>query len=389
MLTGKLWPAHLNILPNELLSSWLFRLSLANGLKLHIFAKQAFPGIEIWNRDIDKSASDSLITLLASHTGKTIIEIKGTTLQPYEGYLFERHISKSHSKWIMPLGIYHRIHRHYGLVFCPICLREDTVSYFRRHWRLAFSVVCEKHGVQLLDRCPKCQATIAFHRNDFKDRNYVTAASITECHNCGFDLINSPIKYEDNIILEKFIYSLQWILRNGYLIINKQVVYGHHYFDVLHQLFKLLTLDKYGLKLRNVIEDQINIKKDLIILDKIRNIEILPIKERNYTLSLLSWLMDEWPNRFITACKEAGLSKSRIEKDMNSIPYWFKLNTDQLIQKLYSPSCDEINAVINYLNKQGIDINKRLIIKTLGLSDSKLVNNNSTSYILNNMPSDL
>jgi len=386
MFTRKLWPAHPNILPNELLSSWLMRLSLANGLKLHIFAKLAFPGIEVWNRDIDKSASDELIRLLGMYTGKKEGEVIITTLKSYEGYLYERHTSNTHSKWIMPLGIYHRIRRHYGLVFCPICLREDKTPYFRRHWRLSFSVVCEKHGIRMLDKCPECEAVIAFHRHDFKDRNYITTSRITECYNCRFDLISSPLQIEEDNNLTKFIFSLQWILRCGYIVINKKFIYGHLYFGVLHQLLKLITLDKHGKKLRNVIEDKMHIERTDNNFEEYRLIERLPLQERRHAFRLLSWLLEDWPNNFISACKNANLTKSRIDKDMVTIPYWFDYQISSLKKSTYIPTNAEINSIIQFLKNNNLDINKSIVSKTLGLTDSKIVsdyfNNINHSNIL-------
>ena len=54
-LSGTLWPAHPKPLPDELLSSWMVRIAGQHGLKLHTFASAVWPGISIWNRDIDRS----------------------------------------------------------------------------------------------------------------------------------------------------------------------------------------------------------------------------------------------------------------------------------------------------------------------------------------------
>ena len=37
-LSGRLWPAHVKPQQDELLSSWLVRLAMAHGVKLHTFS---------------------------------------------------------------------------------------------------------------------------------------------------------------------------------------------------------------------------------------------------------------------------------------------------------------------------------------------------------------
>lgn len=40
--------------------------------------------------------------------------------------------------------------------YCPMCLEEDTVPYLRITWRLATTVICDKHKIAMQDRCPHC-----------------------------------------------------------------------------------------------------------------------------------------------------------------------------------------------------------------------------------------
>ncbi|ALR16072.1 TniQ family protein [Vibrio natriegens] len=58
---------------------------------------------------------------------------------------------------------------------CPSCLSE--ASYIRQHWHLIPHQVCEKHGCELIHRCPECYALL----------EYQSIESITQCE-CGFHL---------------------------------------------------------------------------------------------------------------------------------------------------------------------------------------------------------
>ena len=322
MLSGNILPVHPIIKKDELFSSWLVRLAMGNSIKQQTFMKLILPGFEIWNRDINRCPNIELLKLLAQKTGQRLDTIIQSTLQSYEGILFERFIN-GHTPWIMPVKVYHRTHLSYGLVYCPLCLQEDTIPYFRKHWRLSFSVICEKHHIKLKDRCPQCEAVIDFHRNDFKDRNYFTKASITECHNCGFDLRKTIPEKEENDLLIQLMSFFHTVSRQGYIQIDGIPIYSLLIFHVFHQLFKLLTLDKYGIKLRSFVENEIKLPIDKNDYNNYKVCEILPIQTRRHALILSAWLFKEWPIRFVEACQKTHLTKSRVTKDMKNIPYWF------------------------------------------------------------------
>jgi hypothetical protein len=124
-LSGGFWPAHLQPKPDELLSSWIVRLAIAHGQKLHTFCSITWPRKSIWNRDIDKSADVEIVRVLSRKTATHIKRAWATTLASYEGVLYEKHTRFGPAAWIMPVGIYHRKRMQFGLQYCPICLAED------------------------------------------------------------------------------------------------------------------------------------------------------------------------------------------------------------------------------------------------------------------------
>jgi hypothetical protein len=199
MIFGKLLPMHPKPLEDELLSSWWFRLARANFEKLHTFTGFIAPKVAVWNRDIDRSATLEMLEVLATKTGTPLERVKGTTLGNYEGKLFQEFGANGSWRWIMPVGVYHRTRRNYGLQYCPLCLREDPIPYFRRIWRLSFVTVCPRHWLPLHDRCPKCNAPVVFHRRDFNmPRDVLPDHSITLCQNCEMDLRDVKCELRDD-----------------------------------------------------------------------------------------------------------------------------------------------------------------------------------------------
>lgn len=370
-----IWPVHPQILPDELLSSWLMRIASGNGLKLHSFTHRAFPNVSIWNRDIDKTVSDNVLSILSKRSGRPFKEVFQTTLKSYEGYLAETVID-SKTKWILPLGIYHRTHKRKGLCFCPLCLAEDNIPYFRRLWRLGFSVVCTKHSVWMLDACPNCNMPIAFHRNDFEHKYNPTEKGMNICYNCEFDLRSSNITKETDSLFLEFLINIEKALVEGYIILDNKPIYSHLYFNVLFQMLKLITINKHGLKLRTLLEKRLKSIPEILLNQQIRFVDDLPMQERRYSLRIISYLFKNWPNNFIKLCNEAQLSKSRLDKDISDIPYWFSnVLYKKLDESFYSPSNQEIKAAHYHLKKTNKTISRKALLDIMGFKDSKIISN--------------
>lgn len=62
---------------------------------------------------------------------------------------------------------------------CPLCLKEE--SFHRSFWSLNYVCACPKHGVQLIDHCPRCGNEQRLNR-----------CKVHECE-CGFDLRRVPV----------------------------------------------------------------------------------------------------------------------------------------------------------------------------------------------------
>jgi len=46
---------------------------------------------------------------------------------------------------------------------CARCLEEDPVPHIRAHWRLAYTVFCERHREALIDHCHACSSRISLN----------------------------------------------------------------------------------------------------------------------------------------------------------------------------------------------------------------------------------
>jgi len=329
-LSGKFWPAYSKPQEDELLSSWLVRLAMAHGLKLHTFSSLAWPHKHIWNRDIDKSADESLLHVLSEKTPVPLDRVRDTTLSTYEGVLYERHNPFGNKFWIMPVSVYHCIRRNFGLQFCPYCLAEDKEPYFRRRWRLAFVVVCLQHKVGLRDRCPRCGEPVNFHRDELGFRRKLVVTSMTLCHLCKFDFRKLATEMEfENTQAETREVEIQEKLSDamskGWAAINgREAVYSHLYFRVLHQLMRILATGRQSRDLRAALSAKCGLPLFTPVFTRYsRDIERLDVCARRGLLMLAWHLLENWPQRFVEFYKENRVWSSTLLRDMRGVPFWY------------------------------------------------------------------
>ncbi|MEY9643995.1 Zn ribbon nucleic-acid-binding protein [Bradyrhizobium elkanii] len=164
------WPAAVDPQPDELLSSWLHRLAIANGV-----APQAFAGVlglcgGMWSARLDLRLLQDLAAWLGARTDVAPEAISAMAMS--DGALVPL--------WL-PLRETARRSRSTWIQYCPLCLADDRAPYFRRSWRLASRISCFTHSCGLRDRCPACRAGIAPFAQTELVPQYV-------CVRCGFDL---------------------------------------------------------------------------------------------------------------------------------------------------------------------------------------------------------
>lgn len=152
---GHRWPVDVRPAPGELLSSWLHRLAHAIGVPPRYFGAVLGVAGETWSAQLDRHLPDAVRRLLLDHTSICPDEIDGLCLaySPLSTLGLRLRTRPQHAGTSTAQSCW--------LQFCPSCLREDEVPYFRRSWILATRVSCFRHGCRLRDRCPSCGQGLA------------------------------------------------------------------------------------------------------------------------------------------------------------------------------------------------------------------------------------
>jgi hypothetical protein len=382
-LSGKLWPAHIKPQSDELLSSWLVRLAMEHGIKLHTFCSLAWPRKQIWNRDIDRSADAELLRTLSDKTATSIERVRATTLAAYESVLYEEHKNLGPAAWLTPVGIYHRTHTKCGLQFCPRCLAEDKEPYYRRKWRLAFMVACENHYIVLHDRCPRCHEAVNFHRDELGNFRKFAAESLTTCNHCGLDLrradeVAPPVSV--TLPEVRFAADLLSAIDTGFAQVSESVViHSHLYFAVLRQMMKVMAMrDRRIDKLRRALSNTFSLTPYTPPALRSRpDVQELGTTDRRQLLMLARCLLEEWPGRFIEFSRKYKVWSSlwlrnfepNAHERPRTAPFWFwSVVHEHLYRAKYRPSETETSAAISYLKHSGTVLNKSALSRLLGVA---------------------
>lgn len=72
--------------------------------------------------------------------------------------------------------------------YCPECLRNDEIPYYRKAWRLTFNYVCTEHGLLLQEKCPVCDQEIDIEQQRNVAVNERPAMTMRYCQRCGAEL---------------------------------------------------------------------------------------------------------------------------------------------------------------------------------------------------------
>jgi hypothetical protein len=330
ILTGELWPAHPHPYRDELLSSWLVRVAHANGLKVQTFCAQEFGNDhQLWNRDIDRLAPAWLIERMSAKTGTPLTRVWETTLLGYEGKLYDKYHPAGQLRWILPLQIYHRKRRGYGLQFCPKCLVEECEPYYRRSWRVALYTFCPKHDVMLGDRCPSCGNGVAFHRLELGKPNLIDGPSLQCCWFCGFDLCSAPAAPVNRWNERTF---LSW--SRALCLIDKGAAdsagFDYSKLAVLHQFCALMVSMRCAPKLMMYVQEKTNQPPIPLVKRRIA-FEQRSLVERHHVVGLSWWLISRWPSRLRAAWKHKVVRYNVLGKDFDVAPEWYLAEVKRLI----------------------------------------------------------
>lgn len=338
----------------EIFSSWFARCAYAHKTHPRTFWHLHFPKdkfIYTLSENIDASVSDEILQILSIKTTFSFSKLRNMTMKSYDGFLQEEIISNGNNKFLT------------NYRFCPKCLQEDKIPYFKKEHRVIFSTFCKKHKCYLLDKCPKCKASISILKMFENELTYEF------CSNCGFELTNSDVKYVKNESRYKLNWKLINIMEKGYIQLCDYYIYSFLFFEVISHISKLILSSK---KITiNGIENKIlkKISKKDFLSSKTFFSQI-SIKEQYILFSIILSIFEKFPKKLELFMTQNRLSNFEMVRDIKVVPYWYEKSVNEISPKIVylarMVTKEEILNGIKYLRKRNILVNQANLTKILG-----------------------
>lgn len=302
------WPMFVDPLPNESFSSWLVRVSLAHGCDPMVLSGYVWPKWRAWITDLDRGLSQDRLDKLSNSSGISAESLRCLTLEHNLGHCgLSRSLQSSSWPWVLTRGARNRTFK-VGMQYCPECLREDQMPYFRWHWRLAWHTGCSKHKCALISRCPHCQEPVQYHRLA-ADRPHIAT-----CFSCGTDLRKTPAI---PLIPEKLIFqiSAEKVFLDGVGWFGTKQIPATDWF-VLSRYFVDLIRKAGSKKRTSCLADFMNssgvMMDELVMPSTMLPLELLPAEEREHLLTAIAPLLLCGEEKFISLAKEKGISSNSL-----------------------------------------------------------------------------
>ncbi|MEX1222409.1 MAG: TniQ family protein [Idiomarina sp.] len=351
------WPIFPHPKEDELFSSWIERLAIANGTKANLLLTRVgllSKGKSL--RRIDNISTPNMLTTLAQRTGSNLAVLWGTTATEYHQHLSIG--STKRPRHLLLLGLEAFKNERYFLQFCPLCLQES--SYYRRLWRMSCVVACPTHGVALHDKCAECQAPVNVFGNDEKNKADAYDGSLSRCWQCGVDQKDAPVELVDER-LTSFCRNISEAVRFSQIALpGDRWCYLGSYLHIIRQLGHALLQAQ-----RSRYDGLIN---DLDVLPLIVRLEIM--EEVAEALSLV-------PESFERVCTRWGITPymlKTMERKSGLILHWF----DESCLWPISPKFNvvthaQISSAVRLMREKGLKVNCYSVNRFMGLNESPAV----------------
>lgn len=268
---------------DEILSSWLIRTAMANGLEPNSLMIAILNEYRFWNKDIDRNISDKHIYLISKALSTKQEVVKNLTLEPLIQDILSQPKISNEKMWLFVIPTGQRgAHRTKGIHFCPKCLSSNA-PYLKKQWKLAWNVACPIHKIKLISKCNKCGFVFSPHLIKYdKPKIFI-------CPNCGYDLRKIDTEHIGDEII-----SFQEILNTSCFEHNVNTSFPliqHNYYDLFTTLRIFISFFQYICKHKKYspVFEKINMtNRHTFKSTKGTPFEAMNIDDRVYLLSLIN-----------------------------------------------------------------------------------------------------
>jgi hypothetical protein len=155
---------------------------------------------------------------------------------------------------------------------------------------------------------------------------------------------------------------------NGWIMVDGHgPIYSHLFFQVLHQLSRLLCIGKHVHILKECVQQESGICGLFDIhLPTNCHLESLGVQDRAVLTEAAYWLLDGYPDRLVNIFRLCGIGKTELTYHLPQIPFWFNCALDQLDRSYYTISTDEVSNAVSFMGRNDSRISNVGLNRVLG-----------------------
>lgn len=328
-----MWPLRQVLHDDELLSTWLARSACHLQVPVSALLDAGFDARSAgaWPNDLDVCIDQDLAGYLSEQSGEPIQKILRASALRYDGSALEILPQSTETSWVLGSAL-RPISGRIGYSICSQCLSTDDTPYFRTHWRLGTTCMCEKHGTSLHDRCLECGAFI------FPWRGRQVSVDPLEyciCHRCGADLArqtDARIPVECSPVgmsifskitqqLELGTITLPCSSSEQYLVLILRGIRC-----LVHSLAMLRDEYSRMRSLNRACDYQFGFESW-----RTSRLEAKPFGPRCIACCGVAALLEDWPQKFVDVCRKVGLRAHHFHDTsdrFSCMPFWLQQTVD-------------------------------------------------------------
>lgn len=350
--------------PEESLSSWRQRFGMENGFRLFPLA----PG-ELRRSDPDVAPSDATLKWISRTHGVPIEKLVQMTAAGKFGTTHGK-AARGLRRWIVSMQYSRMANRRFGLPYCPVCLQEDAIPYFRLHWRSCLHSHCPHHGVLYRDVCFRCN-TATWPGPCANSSVYEKSWSAPHiCCVCGADLRDATSG--EKVVATQSLTTTP--ATDAMIPLSAELtVSAESYGDAVWIVCQLFMR---GRSARCIAQRHVNLAPLVSELQSqsARSVEELPIHLRHMLTTEVHSLFVQWPLSLVDFCAVARISAEHLSQNRVGCPAWFESFVRQYlcIQKR-GISVDHVVTACASLSNSGMPVSKASVSRMLGGSCSNAI----------------
>lgn len=357
----KKWPFHPRPLPGESFASLVVRHARAHGLPWYTYLNWSLKHRNRFDPDCIGPDRKAVLSPLMSMSEE---EVNALTLESLLGDTLSTLIPRNQMDWVLGGLLPPEGRKNVAFSHCPACLLSDPTPYFRLTWRCAYLTVCPDHNNLYIDRCGICFAGLPAHTEQDDSPDFA------HCAHCSSLLLPQCVfAKSDWDVFEKFLAGAS----DTPPVSGPQVNSRYGLLSGVRFLVSFIRSSSApSRRLRNVLARSLPAQIAVVngMVDR-RRFEGCAFFERRALLEVCGFLITEWPQRFVKACTDAGVTASAFLSLQRDRPNWvYQAIQDYLVKARYSPSIQEVTSAIQATASARLPINRSSVARRLGSRDA-------------------